>query len=104
MESNDSPEIPDRGETSDIPGLPSGVVTVGLVLMVVGLVLAAAIAVATCTFTAVVVIVVAAPAPAESAVYVLLFVKCCFQYLESIAAQTLVKLCLTDSLSVVYVE
>ena len=23
MESNDSPEIPDRGETSDIPGLPS---------------------------------------------------------------------------------
>ena len=25
MESNDSPEIPDRGETSDIPGLPSGV-------------------------------------------------------------------------------
>ena len=24
MEPNDSPEIPDRGETSDIPGLPSG--------------------------------------------------------------------------------
>ena len=24
MESNDSPEIRDRGETSDIPGLPSG--------------------------------------------------------------------------------
>ena len=24
MESNDSREIPDRGETSDIPGLPSG--------------------------------------------------------------------------------
>ena len=24
MESNDSPEIPDRGKTSDIPGLPSG--------------------------------------------------------------------------------
>ena len=24
MKSNDSPEIPDRGETSDIPGLPSG--------------------------------------------------------------------------------
>ena len=24
MESNDSPEIPDRGETSDIPDLPSG--------------------------------------------------------------------------------
>ena len=24
MESNDSPEIPDRGETSDIPSLPSG--------------------------------------------------------------------------------
>ena len=24
MESNDSPEIPDKGETSDIPGLPSG--------------------------------------------------------------------------------
>ena len=24
MESNDSPEIPDRGETTDIPGLPSG--------------------------------------------------------------------------------
>ena len=27
MESNDSPEILDRGETSDIPGLPSGVET-----------------------------------------------------------------------------
>ena len=26
MESNDSPEIPDKGETSDIPGLPSGAV------------------------------------------------------------------------------
>ena len=25
MESNDCPEIPDRRETSDIPGLPSGV-------------------------------------------------------------------------------
>ena len=25
MESNDSHEIPERGETSDIPGLPSGV-------------------------------------------------------------------------------
>ena len=25
VESNDSPEIPDRGETSDIPGLPLGV-------------------------------------------------------------------------------
>ena len=24
VESNDSPEIPDSGETSDIPGLPSG--------------------------------------------------------------------------------
>ena len=24
--SNDSPEIPDKGETSDIPGLPSGAV------------------------------------------------------------------------------
>ena len=24
VESNDSPEIPDTGETSDIPGLPSG--------------------------------------------------------------------------------
>ena len=24
VESNDSPEIPYRGETSDIPGLPSG--------------------------------------------------------------------------------
>ena len=24
VESNDSPEIQDRGETSDIPGLPSG--------------------------------------------------------------------------------
>ena len=24
MESNDSPEIPDRGQTSDIPGFPSG--------------------------------------------------------------------------------
>ena len=29
MESNDSPEIPDRGETSDIPGLPSGGEEVG---------------------------------------------------------------------------
>ena len=27
MESNDSSEIPDRGETSDIPGLPSGGLT-----------------------------------------------------------------------------
>ena len=26
VESNDSPEIPDRGETSDIPGLPSGAI------------------------------------------------------------------------------
>ena len=25
VESNDSPEIPDGGETSDIPGFPSGV-------------------------------------------------------------------------------
>ena len=25
VESNHSPEFPDRGETSDIPGLPSGV-------------------------------------------------------------------------------
>ena len=25
VESNDSPEIPDKGETPDIPGLPSGV-------------------------------------------------------------------------------
>ena len=25
MESSDSPEIPDRGETSDIPSIPSGV-------------------------------------------------------------------------------
>ena len=24
VESNDSPEVPDRGETSDIPSLPSG--------------------------------------------------------------------------------
>ena len=24
VESNDSPEIPDRGETSDVPGLRSG--------------------------------------------------------------------------------
>ena len=24
MESNDSPQIPDRGESSDIPGLPPG--------------------------------------------------------------------------------
>ena len=30
VESNDSPEIPDRGETSDIPGLPSGWGLVGL--------------------------------------------------------------------------
>ena len=27
VESNDSPEIPDRRETSDIPGLPSGATT-----------------------------------------------------------------------------
>ena len=27
VESNDSPEIPDKGETSDISGLPSGVGT-----------------------------------------------------------------------------
>ena len=27
VESNDSPENPDSGETSDIPGLPSGVPT-----------------------------------------------------------------------------
>ena len=27
VESNDSPEIPDRGQTSDIRGLPSGVST-----------------------------------------------------------------------------
>ena len=33
MESNDSPEIPDRGETSDIPGLPSGVLAVAPVKM-----------------------------------------------------------------------
>ena len=26
VESNDSPEIPDRGETSDIPGLPAEVI------------------------------------------------------------------------------
>ena len=26
VESNDSPEIPERGETSDIPGLPSAAV------------------------------------------------------------------------------
>ena len=25
VESNDSPEIPDRGQTSDIPGFPSGI-------------------------------------------------------------------------------
>ena len=30
VESNDSPEIPDRGETSDIPGLPSGVTRVNV--------------------------------------------------------------------------
>ena len=33
MESNDSPEIPDRGETSDIPGLPSGVVSIENMLL-----------------------------------------------------------------------
>ena len=27
VESNDSPEIQDRGDTSDIPGLPSGAIT-----------------------------------------------------------------------------
>ena len=32
MESNDSPEIPDRGETLDIPGLPSGVTPVFAVM------------------------------------------------------------------------
>ena len=31
VESNDSPEIPDRGETSDIPGLPSGDTNQGMV-------------------------------------------------------------------------
>ena len=30
VESNDSPEIPDMGETSDIPGLPSGVSIKGI--------------------------------------------------------------------------
>ena len=29
MESNDSPEIPDRGKTSDIPGLPSEAANTG---------------------------------------------------------------------------
>ena len=32
VESDDSPEIPDRGETSDIPGFPSGVTLVFAVL------------------------------------------------------------------------
>ena len=30
VESNDSPEIPDKGETSDIPGPPSGVAIIQL--------------------------------------------------------------------------
>ena len=30
VESNDSPETPDRGETSDIPGLPSRALPTGL--------------------------------------------------------------------------
>ena len=30
VESNDSPEIPDRRWTSDIPGLPSGTTTVAV--------------------------------------------------------------------------
>ena len=29
VESNDSPKIPDRGETSDIPGLPLGEMPTG---------------------------------------------------------------------------
>ena len=33
MESTDSPEIPDRGETSDIPGLPSRSVSAGIVVV-----------------------------------------------------------------------
>ena len=33
VESNDSPEIPDRGEKSDIPSLPSGVENNNLILM-----------------------------------------------------------------------
>ena len=33
VESNDSPGIPDRGETSDIPGLPSGVAVKGWMMM-----------------------------------------------------------------------
>ena len=36
MESNDSPEIPDRGETSDIPGLPSGCRKRQLIRLAVG--------------------------------------------------------------------
>ena len=32
MDLNDSPEIPDRGETSDIPGLPSGGSTTKVIL------------------------------------------------------------------------
>ena len=38
MESNDSPEIPNRKETSDIPGLPSGVVVGEVVVVVVAVV------------------------------------------------------------------
>ena len=33
VESNDSPGIPDRGETSDISGLPSGVAVKGQMMM-----------------------------------------------------------------------
>ena len=33
MESNDSPEIPDRGETPDIPGLPSEVMQIDSTLI-----------------------------------------------------------------------
>ena len=35
MESNDRPEIPGRGETSDIPGLPSGAISKSLISQVI---------------------------------------------------------------------
>ena len=44
MESNDSPEIPDRGETSNIPGLPSGVSNAGEKLITVIIIRGAGIA------------------------------------------------------------
>ena len=62
MESNDSPEIPDRGETSDIPGLPSGTAAVEATTAVVVVVAAATTAVVVVAVAIAVEIVVVAAA------------------------------------------